>query len=113
MKFFLTLPFLVLFCSCEYQNHEIRTEKYELDCPKDYQLIFTRKTEITDRDTVVNNHLTVLHKTKTRHFDLKQVRSGSGVKYATSNGRYIFWEHQGEAQFGTEDSTYCTCKFPK
>lgn len=116
MKYLLLFIFPVMClssCMEEIPYHEKRTEKYELDCPKGYRLVFTSETEITDSDSITNTHLTVLQNGKTEQFDLKQVRSGSGVKYVTSDGKYVFWEHQGEGRFGTEDSTFCTCAFPK
>lgn len=82
----------------------------EFNCDNNFRVSFEEMTTITDKDSTTKITVSVKSKNFTKDLEMKQVRSGSGVKYATNDGKYIYWEHQGEVIFGTEDSTYCLCK---
>ncbi|WP_343633014.1 MliC family protein [Fluviicola sp.] len=81
----------------------------EFDCSNDFHVVFTESITITASDSTGKITVKVKSPELNRKFDMKQVRAASGVKYASKDEKYIFWEHQGEFKFGTEDSTYCLC----
>lgn len=81
----------------------------EFNCDKDFKVVFTESITITDRDSTRKVTVKVESPKLNDTYDMKQVRAASGVKYTSKDGKYVFWEHQGEFTFGTEDSTYCLC----
>ncbi len=88
-----------------------KTRRLDFNCDNDFKVSFTESTTIKNNtDTTNKVTVDVISPMLKREFSMKQVRAASGVKYATKDGKYIFWEHQGEFTFGTEDSTYCLCK---
>lgn len=92
-------------------NHVIKKKRsFDLTCNRDFQVAFSEDIQIINGDTTQKIALKVKSPRLNQKYDLHQVRSASGAKYATKDGKYIFWEHQGEFTFGTEDSTYCLCE---
>lgn len=81
----------------------------EFDCDKDFKVVFTESITISGTDSTDKITVKVKSPKLNGAYDMKRVRAASGVKYASKDGKYIFWEHQGEFKFGTEDSTYCLC----
>lgn len=104
------LPALVLGACAGNQVTEKSREMVFPTCTNDFFIIFNETTTFTESDSTTKVTLEVKSPKLNRTFKLERVRSGSGVKYATKDGNYIFWEHQREFTFGTEDSTYCLCK---
>lgn len=49
----------------------------------------------------------IKNETSGKTYEMKNVPSGSGAKYADSEG-YYFWEHQGEFYFGKDDQELVT-----
>lgn len=91
------------------EKKEVKVLQY--DCTNAYTIEFSHtKTIIDKEDSTETNELTVKHNGKTEKFELVQIPAGSGVKYKTKKENFIYWEHQGESIFGTEDSTFCSCK---
>ena len=80
------------------------------NCTNDFFLVFNESTTFAGSDSTTKVTLEVKSSKLNRKFRLDRVRSGSGVKYTSKDGKYIFWEHQEEFTFGTDDSTYCLCK---
>jgi membrane-bound inhibitor of C-type lysozyme len=87
-----------------------KNRNLDFNCENNFKIRFSEKSTITNSDTTTKITLKVQSPKLNRTFDLEQTRAASGVRYATKDGKYIFWEHQGEFTFGTEDSTYCLCK---
>lgn len=87
-----------------------KTRHLEFNCDNDFKVSFTERITVTNGDSTTKITVEVNSPDLDKEYDMQQVRAASGVKYATKNGKYIFWEHQGEFTFGTEDSTYCLCK---
>ena len=86
-----------------------KTRNLDFTCDNDFKVTFTDRISITNSDSTTKITLKVKSLKLSGEYDMKQVRAASGVKYASKDGKYIFWEHQGEFTFGTEDSTYCLC----
>lgn len=82
----------------------------EFNCENDFKVHFKESTTITNSDSTTTISVSVKSKNLNEEYIMQQVRAASGVKYATKDGKFIFWEHQGEFSFGTEDSTYCLCE---
>lgn len=95
--------------SCIGNNVVKKNRNFELDCSNNYKVAFSENITIRNGDSTGKITLRVRSPKFNGEYALKQVRSASGVKYASKDGKYIFWEHQGEFTFGTEDSTYCLC----
>lgn len=95
--------------ACMENNVMKKNRNMEFDCNNDFHVVFTESITITNTDSTGKITVKVKSPRFSREFDMKQVRAASGVKYASKDGKYIFWEHQGEFTFGTEDSTYCLC----
>lgn len=95
--------------ACVGNNVMKKNRSMDFDCSNDFQVIFTESITVTNTDSTGKITVEVKSPKLNREFDMKQVRAASGVKYASKDGKYIFWEHQGEFTFGTEDSTYCLC----
>lgn len=93
------------------ENNVMKKNRYmDFDCNNDFHVVFTESITITGSDSTGKITVKVKSPELNREFDMKQVRAASGVKYASKDGKYIFWEHQGEFTFGTEDSMYCLCQ---
>lgn len=85
-----------------------RNRIMQFDCNNHFNISFEERTTITDDDSITKITVSVKSKDFNKELDMQQARAASGVKYSSKDG-YIFWEHQGEFTFGTEDSTYCLC----
>ena len=85
-------------------------KQYDCDCDNGYNIHFSDIENINNGAKTEKIELTVKKNGITHRYPMKQVRAASGVKYKSMKDKYIYWEHQGEAIFGTEDSTYCNCK---
>lgn len=100
--------------SCGGKNVTVEEKKevkiMQFDCTNDYSVEFKQSKHVTGEDSTENLQLTVKHDGKSEKYELEHVQSGSGAKYKTKKGNFIYWEHHGESYFGTEDSTYCNCK---
>ncbi len=96
--------------ACAGKNVMKKNRNMDFNCENDFKVSFTENLTITNGDSTEKVTVKVNSPKLNREFDMKQVRAASGVKYATKDGKYIYWEHQGEFSFGTEDSTYCLCK---
>lgn len=96
--------------ACAGNNVIKKNRNMEFDnCSNDFKVVFTESITITDTDSTGKITVKVKSPKLNQELDMKQVRAASGVKYASKDGKYIFWEHQGEFTFGTDDSTYCLC----
>jgi membrane-bound inhibitor of C-type lysozyme len=104
-----TVLTLVL-ASCSEPNIKKKVRMLQYNCSNDFTVSFEEETTVTDEDSTTAITVSVDSKNFDKKLKMEQVRSASGVKYATKDGKYIYWEHQGEVIFGTEDSTYCLCK---
>jgi len=92
-------------------NNTIKKNRYlDFNCENKFKVEFSENSTISNSDTVSKITLKVKSPKLNREFDMVQTRAASGVRYATKDGKYIFWEHQGAFTFGTEDSTYCMCE---
>ena len=100
----------LLLGSCMGNSVMKKNRNLEFNCDNDFKLRFTESTTVTNGDSTTKITVKVKSHKLNREYDMKQVRAASGVKYTSKDGNYIFWEHQGEFTFGTEDSTYCLCK---
>jgi membrane-bound inhibitor of C-type lysozyme len=111
MKYFATgiIGMLVL-GACDGNSVMKKNRNMEFNCENDFKVRFTESLTITNGDSTEKITVKVNSPKLNKEFDMHQVRAASGVKYATKDGKYIYWEHQGEFLFGTEDSTYCLCK---
>lgn len=87
-----------------------KTRNMEFNCDNNFKLTFQESTVITANDSTTKIKVSVKSPSLNSEYDMKQARAASGVKYETKDGKFYFWEHQGEFTFGTEDSTYCLCK---
>lgn len=96
--------------SCVNNNVITKTRNLDFNCSNDFKVTFTESIKITSRDSTGNITVAVKSPRLENEFSMKQARAASGVKYVSEDGKYVFWEHQGEFTFGTEDSTYCLCK---
>lgn len=105
-----TILFAFALGACTENNVITKTRNLEFDCDNNFHVVFTESITITATDSTEKITVKVKNPKLNREFDMKQVRAASGVKYASKDGKYIFWEHQGEFTFGTEDSTYCLCQ---
>ena len=99
----------ILLGACVGNNTTKKSRNFELDCSNNYKVAFSENITIRNGDSTGKITLRVRSPKFNGEYSLKQVRAASGVKYASKDEKYIFWEHQGEFIFGTEDSTYCLC----
>lgn len=107
--YFLGLISSLIFLSCTENNVITKKRFMQYDCDNDFTVTFSENSTITSKDSTGKITVKVKSPKLNATYDMHQVRSGSGSKYASKEGKYIFWEHQGEFLFGTEDSTYCLC----
>lgn len=112
MKRYLYISFgLFLFaCGDHVQKEQIRVKVVQKKCTNGYFLSLKHELKSRDEKKTDTYELTVLKDKKKNKLSLQPTPSGSGSKYKTADGKYIFWEHQDEFRFGTEDSTYCLCR---
>lgn len=87
-----------------------KTRNLDLNCNNNFKITFTERLKVTPLDSTLKITTIVTSPKFTGDFSMKQARAASGVRYVSEDGNYVFWEHQGEFTFGTEDSTYCLCK---
>ena len=87
-----------------------KNRNMEFNCDNKFKLTFQESTVITEKDSTTKITVSVKSPSLTSEYDMQQARAASGVKYETKDGKFYFWEHQGEFTFGTEDSVYCLCK---
>nr|WP_294859834.1 MliC family protein [uncultured Fluviicola sp.] len=110
MKRITSVITLILLSACAGNSVTKKHRHMEFNCENDFKVRFTESLTITNGDSTEKITVKVNSLKLNKEFDMHQVRAASGVKYATKDGKYIYWEHQGEFTFGTEDSTYCLCK---
>jgi membrane-bound inhibitor of C-type lysozyme len=53
-------------------------------------------------------YVEVIKDNTTEKHEMKQVRSGSGAKYQTNDGRFVFWSHHGDFTYFVDDSIICS-----
>ncbi|MGV3611276.1 MAG: MliC family protein [Fluviicola sp.] len=106
----IVLAALLVLGSCSESTVRKKVRMLQYNCSNVFSVSFEEKTTVTDEDSTTDITVSVDSKSFDKKLKMKQVRSASGVKYATKDGKYIYWEHQGETIFGTEDSTYCLCQ---
>ena len=87
-----------------------KTRNLDFKCSNDFRVTFTERLKITPSDSTEKITLTIKSPQLKGEFPMKHARAASGVRYVSEDGKYVFWEHQGEFTFGTEDSTYSLCK---
>jgi membrane-bound inhibitor of C-type lysozyme len=102
--------FIVGLTACSGSHVKKINRIMQYSCSNDFSLSFEERTTVTDKDSTTKISVLVKSKSFTKELEMNPVKSGSGAKYATKDGNYFYWEHQGEVSFGTEDSTYCLCK---
>ncbi len=103
------ITLVLVLAACNGNTVMKKNRNMEFDCSNDFHVVFTESITITNSDSTGKITVKVKSPQLNREFNMKQVRAASGVKYASKDGKYIFWEHQGAFTFGTEDSTYCLC----
>ncbi|MNJ91980.1 Membrane-bound lysozyme-inhibitor of c-type lysozyme [compost metagenome] len=101
---------ICMLTACTEPHVITRTRNLEFNCSNDFKVTFTERIEINLSDTTEKITVAVKSPDLKGDFSMKQARAASGVRYVSEDGKYVFWEHQGEFTFGTEDSTYCLCK---
>ncbi|WP_343605179.1 MliC family protein [Fluviicola sp.] len=87
-----------------------KNRNMQFDCENEFKVTFSERVVIASGDSTTSVKVSVKSPELNGEYDMQQVRAASGVKYATKDGKYYFWEHQGEFTFGTEDSIYSVCK---
>lgn len=100
---------ILVLAACNGNTVMKKNRNMEFNCDNNFKVVFTESTTITTSDSTSKITVQVKSPKLNGEYDMKQVRAASGVKYASKDGKYIFWEHQGAFTFGTEDSTYCLC----
>jgi membrane-bound inhibitor of C-type lysozyme len=95
------LIFALAACSNPVSTMKKSDHIVEFNCDKGFKVSFEEMTTITEKDSTTKITVSVKSKNFTKDLEMEQVRSGSGAKYATKDGKYIYWEHQGEVIFGT------------
>ncbi|MDR0802774.1 MliC family protein [Fluviicola sp.] len=97
--------------SCVNTGRTIKKNRnMEFNCENHFKVTFQESITIISGDSTSKIKVFVKSPSLNGEYDMKQARAASGVKYETKDGKYYFWEHQGEFAFGTEDSVYCLCK---
>lgn len=99
----------LLLSACAGNSVIKKNRNMEFNCENDFKVLFTESLTVTNGDSTEKITVKVNSPKLNKEYNMHQVRAASGVKYATKDGKYIFWEHQGEFTFGTEDSTYSLC----
>lgn len=95
--------------ACVNNNVMTKTRNLDLTCSNGFTIMFTERLQVTNFDSTLTITTAVKSRKMNQEISMKQARAASGVRYVSKDGKYIFWEHQGEFTFGTEDSTYCLC----
>lgn len=98
-------------CACAGGGTTIKKNRnMEFNCENQFKVTFSEQVVIASGDSTTSIKVSVKSPSLNGEYDMQQARAASGVKYETKDGKYYFWEHQGEFTFGTEDSVYCLCK---
>lgn len=86
----------------------LEPELTELSCTGDYSV---RTLFYNDEGSGVMQNLTleVTEPGLVYEYAMMPVESASGSRYATVDGEYWWWEHQGEMTFGMGEETLTTC----
>lgn len=95
--------------SCMGNNVVKKSRNLKFECTNDFQVSFSEDITFLNGDSTGKITVRVRSPRLDGEYQMEQAPAASGVKYVSKNGKYIFWEHQGEFSFGTEDSTYCLC----
>lgn len=97
--------------ACANDNDVIKKNRnMEFNCENQFNVHFRESITVSSGDSTSKITVSVKSPSLNGEYEMTQARAASGVKYETKDGKYYFWEHQGEFTFGTEDSVYCLCK---
>lgn len=82
-------------------NDESKQELRILNCDNGYTIRYTN----VGMDSL---YLEVIKGSKIEKHQMKLVPSGSGAKYQTDNGKFIFWSHHGDFTYFLENKKICS-----
>jgi len=81
----------------------------ELVCDNGYGMT-ARYSEPDKGGIMTRLLLTVFKDGDTRIYDMAPSMSGSGSRFATGDGKYSLWEHQGEFTFAVDEANEAVCR---
>lgn len=82
-------------------NDESKQELRILNCDNGYTMRYTN----VGMDSL---YLEVIKGSKIEKHQMKLVPSGSGAKYQTDNGKFIFWSHHGDFTYFLKNKKICS-----
>lgn len=90
------------------EKSENNSVKIHLSCSEGYSAVALYYLP-NERGIMEKLSLDMTKDGKREHYDMIPSVSGSGAKFATKDGIYYFWEHQGEFSFAKNDENIAIC----